>query len=360
MINRNFKSKLVAAILLLSGLALTANVHAQGGATLKFALPNLLQNDQLAITVIDKPLTGLLDFDFVNQNLVLNQDVAPDPVDYFFVTASDADSDEVAYWEFFLDGVTQTYLFNAKHLSVHTDQDGNQSLGIIEIEGNGDAITAQFQVTNVKFTGKDEHIEKVQEIWDAIVDKANETDENGDLKHPDLHDIVDPIVNGDKEIEIKVVSGDTSVIVGSWDLGTIDIEDVNNFPADAPGMHPSEHILHEVVEQWHKQTKKSDYKKAHQLALEAQTIYSGWTYGGQLPTRPGFGNDIIISEQWEKDGTVKVVEVTVRDGGIVGVVTKDVTPPSSGGSGGNGGSGGGQHGPTNPGGGTPPPVGGGF
>jgi|GEM_PF-4200070 len=364
MIYRNFRSILLVAIALFAGFAPAEIVHAQGGATqtLYFALPNLLQNEQQVVTVIDKPLTGQLDFDFANQILVLSQDADSDPIDYFFVTVSDADSDEVAHWEFFVDVLSQSYLFTATYLSIHIDQDGQHSLGIIEIEGEGDATSAQFHVTKVKFTGKAEHIAEVQAIWDSIVDKANETDGDGNLKYPDLHGIVDPIVNGSVVIIIKVVSGNKNVTVGNFDLGTIDIEDINEFPEDQVGINPPEIILHEVVEQWAKQTGTSDFWKAHALAIEAQTVYSGWTLvePWTWPPANGPGGTLITTGVWEKDGVKKSVKVTAKNGAIIGVETKDVTLPSSGGGSGEGGSGeGGQQGSGNQGG-SAPPVGGGF
>jgi hypothetical protein len=139
-----------------------------------------------------------------------------------------------------------------------------------------------------------------------------------------MHDYLDKIISDPADIVVDVESG-TKTLVGSYATGKIDMTDIEAM-AGGTGATDIGSLIHELVEQYHKQVKKTGYggetTGAHHEGIEAENAVNGTVRGPQK----------VVSATQHPDGTLDaVVEVpyTYADGKVVTttltIVKNDVT-----------------------------------
>jgi hypothetical protein len=93
------------------------------------------------------------------------------------------------------------------------------------------------------------------------------------------------IIDHEERVTINVVSGSSDVIIDSWALDTVDIEDVEAFGScSEPGASAQSMLFHALVEQYAKQALGiSDYHMAHfDYAIPAEGAVAGATVGDDI------------------------------------------------------------------------------
>jgi hypothetical protein len=139
-----------------------------------------------------------------------------------------------------------------------------------------------------------------------------------------MHDHLEKIISDPADIAVDVESG-TKTLVGSYATGKIDMKDIEAM-AGGTGATDLGSLIHELVEQYHKQVKKTGYggeaTGAHHEGIEAENAVNGTVRGPQK----------VVSATQHPDGTLDaVVEVpyTYPDGKVVTttltIVKNDVT-----------------------------------
>lgn len=139
-----------------------------------------------------------------------------------------------------------------------------------------------------------------------------------------MHDYLDKIIADPADVTVDVESG-TKTLVGSYATGKIDMKDIEAM-AGGTGATDMGSLIHELVEQYHKQVEKTCYggetTGAHHEGIEAENAVNGTVRGPQK----------VVSATQHPDGTLDaVVEVpfTYPDGKVVtttlAIVNNDVT-----------------------------------
>lgn len=151
----------------------------------------------------------------------------------------------------------------------------------------------------------------------AVKGKAN-------ARQQAMHDYLDKIISDPADVTVDVESG-TKTLVGSYATGKIDMKDIEAM-AGGTGATDLGSLIHELVEQYHKQVKKTGYggeaTGAHHEGIEAENAVNGTVRGPQK----------VVSATQHPDGTLDaVVEIpyTYPDGKVVTttltIVKNDVT-----------------------------------
>lgn len=127
-----------------------------------------------------------------------------------------------------------------------------------------------------------------------------------------MHDYLNQIIADPADVAVDVESG-TKTLVGSYATGKIDMKDIEAM-AGGTGATDIGSLIHELVEQYHKQVKKTGYggetAGAHHEGIEAENAVNGTVRGPQK----------VLSATQHADGTLDaVVEVpyTYPDGKVV-------------------------------------------
>jgi purine-nucleoside phosphorylase len=127
-----------------------------------------------------------------------------------------------------------------------------------------------------------------------------------------MHDYLKQIIADPADVAVDVESG-TKTLVGSYATGKIDMKDIEAM-AGGSGATDVGSLIHELVEQYHKQVKKLGYggetTGAHHEGIDAENAVNGTIRGPQK----------IVSATQHVDGTIDAVaEVpyTYPDGKVV-------------------------------------------
>ena len=127
-----------------------------------------------------------------------------------------------------------------------------------------------------------------------------------------MHDYLNQIIADSADVAVDVESG-TKTLVGSYTTGKIDMKDIETM-AGGTGATDIGSLIHELVEQYHKQVKKTGYggetTGAHHEGIDAENAVNGTVRGAQKA----------VSATQHADGTIDaVVEVPYMypDGKVV-------------------------------------------
>lgn len=154
--------------------------------------------------------------------------------------------------------------------------------------------------------------------------EAKATKGKANAQQQAMHDYLDKIISDPADVVVDVESG-TKTLVGSYATGKIDMKDIEAM-AGGTGATDMGSLIHELVEQYHKQVKKTGYggetTGAHHEGIEAENAVNGSVRGPQK----------VVSATQHPDGTIDaVVEIpfTFPDGKVVTttltIVKNDVT-----------------------------------
>jgi protein subunit release factor A len=141
----------------------------------------------------------------------------------------------------------------------------------------------------------------------AVTGKAK-----ANAKQQAMHDYLNKIITDPADITVDVESG-TKTLVGSYATGKIDMKDIEAMSGGTGGTDTGS-LIHELVEQYHKQVNKTGYggetTGAHHEGIAAENAVNGSARGSQK----------VVSATQHPDGTIDaVVEIpyTFPDGKVV-------------------------------------------
>jgi hypothetical protein len=154
--------------------------------------------------------------------------------------------------------------------------------------------------------------------------EAKATKGKANAQQQAMHDYLGKIISDPADVVVDVESG-TKTLVGSYATGKIDMKDIEAM-AGGTGATDIGSLIHELIEQYHKQVKKTGYggetTGAHHEGIEAENAVNGTVRGPQK----------VVSATQHPDGTLDaVVEIPFNytDGKVVTttltIVKNDVT-----------------------------------
>lgn len=91
-----------------------------------------------------------------------------------------------------------------------------------------------------------------------------------------FYDVLDQAISNDQNTVIGVVSGDDSIVAGSYSGEVIDISDINAF-GNGEGANQNSVLGHEVTEQFEKQVNGLGRSEAHAAGERAEASITGYT-----------------------------------------------------------------------------------
>ncbi|MFE7408618.1 DUF4157 domain-containing protein [Isoptericola sp. NPDC057559] len=130
-------------------------------------------------------------------------------------------------------------------------------------------------------------------------------------------------------------AGDASVVVGSYDLARVDLDDVTSFgfdPAEArTGDNAATQLVHELTEQQRRQVHGEAFAQAHQTAYAAQEQQLGARMVSETPMTPGQGTSASVTTTYRYPDGREVDVVTTFDTstGRITNVQRVVRPPAT-------------------------------
>lgn len=136
-------------------------------------------------------------------------------------------------------------------------------------------------------------------------------------------------------VQIGLVESSNQVLVGSYSLQQIDVDDLSAFGSDGPATVAGA-LIHEVAEQTYKQTMglgdtKAEYNMAHGLAITNENEVNGSTRGEELPssamTSPRASYNAQYNQsssghvdiQYTQSGQSRTVSLQIRNGNVKSV-----------------------------------------
>ncbi len=137
-------------------------------------------------------------------------------------------------------------------------------------------------------------------------------------------------------VQINVGSS-VRAVGGHFHLSWIDIQDIEIF-GDGPGMTSVGILIHELVEQYHKQVLEAEYSAAHHTALVAEEEIIGArrigeekTFNAQIVSG-GRGRPLVINKEKQLEfeypnGTIIRERWVINNNNIVAVKRIDATLP---------------------------------
>ena len=138
------------------------------------------------------------------------------------------------------------------------------------------------------------------------------------------------IVNDSKTTQVEFIRGkaskapaDAQVLIGSYDLGKIDLDDISTLGQGAGGTTTATALAHELVEQYRKQVHSEAYPVAHRAGEKTEEAMTGATRGSHT-VRQVDPATIEVTVPWVyPDGRTVDVTMTIVQGNVTGVTRKE-------------------------------------
>jgi len=221
------------------------------------------------------------------------------------------------------------YQFAANDPLLFVDNNGD-SLIVADLSKDN-AATDKFKKLSDKSLGG-YYTTKVDKEGNVTLEK---TDKKGDMTkeqkafYDNLSGIVDP---SKAAVTVGLVQGSNDVLVGSYSLGEIDVDDVEKFEGQI-GVTAGGALIHELVEQQTKQLGKlgdnaTDYEKAHETGIQAENKVNGSTRGAQggALKQDIKGQTGAATVNYTQNGNNIKVTLNVVNGNVTSVTSKIENP----------------------------------
>jgi len=152
-----------------------------------------------------------------------------------------------------------------------------------------------------------------------------------------MYNYLNRIISDAATVTIGAESGTASTLVGSYAGGTIDIADIEHM-AGGEGATDIGALIHELVEQYHKQVNRTGFggeaSGAHHEGILAENAVNGTTRGPQRVISGSQNPDGTISGVVEvpytyPNGRVVTTTTTVVRNNVTGVTNRETTPARS-------------------------------
>jgi hypothetical protein len=127
------------------------------------------------------------------------------------------------------------------------------------------------------------------------------------------------VIDNPGTTSIKLVSGDSTALMGHFTEHKLDVADVGAF-GNGPGPTKASVGLHEIVEQFAAQVSKVGQKDAHQLGIRAENAVGGYERGkDSLQPFAGGASARITTAYKMNVGSPVTVILVVTNGDIISV-----------------------------------------
>ena len=221
------------------------------------------------------------------------------------------------------------YQFAANDPLLFVDNNGD-SLIVADLSKNN-AATEKFKKLSDKSLGGF-YTTKVDKDGNVTLDK---TDQKGEMTkeqkayYDNLSGIIDPKKGA---VTVGLVQGSNDVLVGSYSLQEIDVDDVEKFEGQV-GVTAGGVMAHELVEQQTKQLgkfgdNKADYDKAHETGIQAENKINNSTRGASTSSlkQDMKGVTGTITNTYTQNGNTVHVTLNVVNGNATSVTSKIENP----------------------------------
>jgi RHS repeat-associated protein len=217
------------------------------------------------------------------------------------------------------------YQYGANNPILFVDVNGDSLI----ITGDAKAVTAFNQTTNEGLGG----------YYTASQDKDGNTTLTATGKKGTMtkeqqafYNTVNGIIGLKDDVTVGVVQKDNNIIIGSYDLGKVDISDIQAAKGNSV-VSPASLLGHELQEQKAKQIDGKAFNAAHQEGIATENKISGSTrIDAILPstkaTQDASGRITgTIDQNFIKGGRTYVVSTTMTQNNVTSIKAKLATPP---------------------------------
>ena len=217
------------------------------------------------------------------------------------------------------------YQYGANNPILFVDVNGDSLI----ITGDAKAVAAFNQTTNEGLGG----------YYTASQDKDGNTTLTATGKKGKMtkeqqafYNTVNGIIGLKDDVSVGVVQKDNNIIIGSYDLGKVDISDIQAAKGNSV-VSPSSLLGHELQEQKAKQIDGKAFNAAHQEGIATENKISGSTrIDAILPstnaTQDASGRITgTIDQNFIKGGKTYVVSTTMTQNNVTSIKAKLATPP---------------------------------
>ena len=221
------------------------------------------------------------------------------------------------------------YQFAANDPLLFVDNNGD-SLIVADLSKDN-AATEKFKKLSDKSLGGyyTTKVDKEGNVTLEKTDKKGEMTKEQKAYYDNLSGIVDPKKGA---VTVGLVQGSNDVLVGSYKLQEIDVDDVEKFEGQI-GVTAGGVMIHELVEQATKQLGKlgesmTDYDKAHETGIQAENKVNGSTrgaQGGSMRDDMKGQTGTATVNYMQNDNNIKVT-LNVVNGNVTSVTSKIENP----------------------------------
>jgi len=197
----------------------------------------------------------------------------------------------------------------------------------LKFTGGGGLITRALDIINAALLVKQANVDG--EGYMALTD----TDYNGPQTPAQvaLATRLATIIGDGQDTSIAVGAAEKSVLIGSFNLEKIDIADMEAF-GTGEGVSAVSTLIHEIVEQYHKQVKGEQMQEAHfGGGVAAEVEVSGATRGADVreswTVTDGFLNAVLRIPYTYPNGKVLSVKMTVVNSNVTNVERTIIKQP---------------------------------
>jgi RHS repeat-associated protein len=185
----------------------------------------------------------------------------------------------------------------------------------------------------LEFSGSDEDKQKMEEIANSgMFGQELKIDANGNAtlvsngqagpptqEQATTAALLGSVIANPGTTSIKLVSGDTSSLMGHFSEHKLDVADVGSF-GTGPGPTKAATAVHEIVEQFAGQVSKVGQKDAHQLGIRAENAAGGYDRGrDSLQLLNGGTSARITTTYTMRVGSPVTVVLVVTNGNVISV-----------------------------------------
>jgi len=141
----------------------------------------------------------------------------------------------------------------------------------------------------------------------------------------ELVDVLRTVINDRNATMIEFTHGESDVIVGSYVLSKVDLDDIAAFGLPGGrGLNAGTALAHEILEQYRKQVHREAYPVAHAAGLASEARAAGATITPGSLRQVGPGSIEIKDIYTYRDGTRQEVTIVVTDGNVTSVTRRDL------------------------------------
>jgi hypothetical protein len=139
----------------------------------------------------------------------------------------------------------------------------------------------------------------------------------------ELVNTLQTVMNDAKPTTLEFVNGSSTVIVGLYATGQIDLSDIQQFGNGVQqGANSGGALVHEIYEQYRKQVHGESYPVAHTAAIQSENRATGATRGTETVKQINSSTIEVTIPYTYPDGKVINTIMTITNNNVTGVIQK--------------------------------------